>query len=500
MGQNLGDIIDLRADFGTPALIDVRGPEASRTFSFEDIDSGANAIARGLLRRGFSRGDAIGILAPNSYEYLICYLGTMRAGLVSVPINTRVPAQTIEFICRDAQLSAVFADPTLRASCPARLPVFDIDERGVKRFEDIGPFDSVSPERAETALIIYTSGSSGTPKGVVLSHASQRAGVDAIDDAVRLGFRGQRALVAAPLFHVNGLGFCGTMLNVGGTIVLLPRFKADAFIEAIETHRVNIITGLPTMLARIAGEEELISQTDLSSVNLVFLGSAPLTETIVRQAERLFPGAVLINGYGTTETGGGIFGAHPDGLPRPQFSVGHPAAHVQVRLVDGPGAEWGVLEIKSATNMTGYKNLPDASAARMRSGWYHTGDVMRCDEDGFYFFVGRDDDMFVCAGENIHPSEVEQVLDRHPDITQVCVVPMDDPVRGQVPVAFVVSRDGAQLTEEDVKSFALANAPAYMHPRRVTLLDQMPLAGTNKVDRRALLQKLRTTDRSELPD
>jgi acyl-CoA synthetase (AMP-forming)/AMP-acid ligase II len=498
--RNFGDVIELGDDPEALSLIEVGAPHAvPRRFSFRDVDAGASGVARALSGRGFSRGDAIGILARNSFEYLICCLGTLRAGLVSVPINTRVPSESVEYICRDARVRAIFADRDSSPSCSSGVPLFQIDPPALKGFVDPGPFESVAPRAGETALIVYTSGSTGTPKGVVLSHCAQWVGFDAVDPAVRQMFRAQRAIVAAPLFHINGLGFCASILQLRGTIVLLPRFETRAFVEAIGAFGVGILTGLPTMVARIAREQELVARNDLSSVKLVFVGSAPLTETVVAQAKRLFPAAKLMNGYGTTETGGGTFGAHPEGLPRPQFSVGHPVAHAEVRLVGGPSPDQGVLEIRSPANMTGYRNLPELTEARVRDGWYHTGDVMRRDAEGFYYFVGREDDMFVCAGENVHPGEVERMLEGHPELSQVCVVPVEDPVSGQVPVAFAVARDGASPSQKEVKRFALERAPAHLHPRRVVFLDELPVGATGKVDRRALVQRLGATDRSTRP-
>ena len=139
--------------------------------------------------------------------------------------------------------------------------------------------------------------------------------------------------------------------------------------------------------------------------------------------------------------------------------------------------------------MPGYLNLPEETGRRIRDGWYSTGDVMRRDENGFFFFVGRNDDMFVCGGENIYPGEVEKLLETHPSVAQAVVVPVPDEIKGQLPVAFVVIKPGAELTEEEVKQHALLHAAAYQHPRQVTFLDEMPLAGTNKVDRGQLIER-----------
>jgi long-chain acyl-CoA synthetase len=209
----------------------------------------------------------------------------------------------------------------------------------------------------------------------------------------------------------------------------------------------------------------------------------------------LFPRALVNNGYGTTETGPVAFGAHPRGVPRPDIALGYPAEGVDLRLVDGANtvADEGVLHLRTPALMPGYLNLPAKTAEVMTAdGYYVTGDVMRRDADGFYHFVGRADDMFVCGGENIYPGEVEAMLERHPDIRQACVVPVPDEVKGAKPVAFVVPVAGAAPSPQSVREWALAHGPAYQHPRHVELVAELPLAGTGKIDRAALAARART--------
>jgi long-chain acyl-CoA synthetase len=200
------------------------------------------------------------------------------------------------------------------------------------------------------------------------------------------------------------------------------------------------------------------------------------------------PKAVLTNAYGTTEAGPVVFGPHPKGLPQPEMSVGYPHPQVQLRLVDGNnrGANEGMLEMKCPAMMLGYHNRPDVPPPITSDGYYVTGDVFRRDADGFHYFVGRTDDMFVSGGENIYPADVERMLERHPAVAQAAVVPVDDDIKGTKPVAFVIPKPGAMPSEDEVKKFALANAPAYQHPRFVWFVDDLPLASTNKVDRAAL--------------
>jgi acyl-CoA synthetase (AMP-forming)/AMP-acid ligase II len=213
-----------------------------------------------------------------------------------------------------------------------------------------------------------------------------------------------------------------------------------------------------------------------------------VSASLMAAIRRALPKAKATNAYGTTEAGPVVFGPHPKGLPQPDNSVGYPHPKVKLRLVadDRRGVEQGVLEMKCPALMNGYHNRRDVPVPFTDDGFYITGDVFRRDGDGFHYFVGRTDDMFVSGGENIYPSEVERMLERHPEVGQAVVVPVDDDIKGAKPVAFVIPKAGTNPTEAAIKSYALKNAPAYQHPRSVWFLDELPLASTNKVDRNAL--------------
>jgi long-chain acyl-CoA synthetase len=242
------------------------------------------------------------------------------------------------------------------------------------------------------------------------------------------------------------------------------------------------------MMAMLMQQGELIARSDLSSVRHVRCGSAPVSPALLAAIKRTFPNAGFVNGYGTTEAGPVVFGPHPKGLPTPPLSVGypHPAVSLRLRAADGGLGDDGVLEQKCPAIMNGYWNRPDIKPPITEDGYYITGDVFHRDENGFHYVVGRTDDMFICGGENIFPSEVERVLDTHPAVEQSAVVPVPDDIKGMKPVAFVVRRAGVQADEAMLKAHALEMAPAYMHPRRIWFLDALPLAGTNKIDKAVL--------------
>ncbi len=250
-----------------------------------------------------------------------------------------------------------------------------------------------------------------------------------------------RALVAALLYHMNALSSAKAVLYGGGTIIQLPVFTADAYIDAAARYKATWMTSVPTMMALVVQQAERIAQRDVSSVKIVRMGSAPATQDLFDQIRACFPGVRVTYGYGTTKAGPVVFGPHPEGKPLPDLALGYPGSDpVRLRLVGdavnniGAGQPHeGELLMDCPALMPGYHKLPAKTLEVMTDdGLYRTGDVMRRDEDGFYFFVGRVDDMFTCNGENVYPGEVEKVLENHPAIAQAALLPVPDDVRGNM--------------------------------------------------------------------
>ncbi len=239
------------------------------------------------------------------------------------------------------------------------------------------------------------------------------------------------------------------------------------------------------MIAMMLRERDTMANTDLSSVEFIRMGSAPVSEALMAATHKTLPKAKVTNAYGTTEAGPVVFGPHPKDSPQPESSVGYPHPLVQLRLVEGDNrnADQGGLEMKSPAMMNGYHNRPDVPPPFTEDGFYITKDVFRRDENGFHYFIGRTDDMFVSGGENIYPADVERMLETNPDVSQAAVIPVNDDIKGTKPVAFIIPKAGHAPTEDTIKKYALANAPAFQHPRFVWFVDELPLASTNKVDR-----------------
>jgi long-chain acyl-CoA synthetase len=351
--------------------------------------------------------------------------------------------------------------------------------------------------RVETAktlddlcFISYTAGSTGKPKGVQLTHRSINWQALSVRRAMLCG-PDDRCLLAVPMFHGNGMqGGLFAMLGCGGSVVILHDVDPAAMIEAIARERCTYTTGVPAMYKMMLRQEELLARTDCSSLRFVICGSSEVPEDLLAEFTRRM--APMLECYGLTECG--FVTNNPRWGITKQGTAGIPYPDVEVRIVDPahpetdvPVGETGELAVRCPGNMVGYRNLPQVTAERfLPGGWIRTRDMVRSDEQGYIEIIGRIDDRISCAGENIYPKEVENVLMEHADVADVAVVPLTDEVKGEVPVAFVVEKQKGALSAEALKQFFLANGAPYMHPRRIFFLDEMPLTSAKKVDRAAL--------------
>ena len=489
--RNLAAILDPTAPEARPFIIQL-SPEGDEQqhLTYGDGRRRIAALARGLLKRGLKRGEAVAIVAANSADYLLLYMATMAAGLVPVCVNHKLPRKTVAHIMKDSAIKFAVADAERAPLVSDLVPTLAIER--IDTLLDPGPFEAIDMAPEDVAMVLYTSGSTGLPKGVPLTHGGYLWATGCTPEQ-RPGIEGKKALIAAPLFHMNGLFSAKLIMLNGGTIVLMTAFTARGYIRAIDRQRVAMVTSVPTMLALVMRETKELATADFSSVAMAVTGSAPSTPEFFEQMHRLFPNAETANSWGTTESGPIGFGPHPDGIARPMGALGYPRKGIEVKFVGGDqrssAPTEGVLHIRTPALMTGYLNREADTRKRLIDGWYDTGDVMRRDENGFVFFVGRADDMFQCGGENVYPGEVEKLLGRHPDVAQVCVVPVPDEIKYQLPVAFVVPKPGATPDEERLRRFALDNGPAYAHPRAVWFVGELPLAGTNKIDRKTLMER-----------
>lgn len=485
MPDNLGAFAPALHHSDRLAFITPLDETRQQEITYRQLNVQADAIGLGLKQYGWPQGSRVALLASNSIDYVASLLGIMRAGLVAVPINFRFPVDTIEKIVADSGSRLLLGDEDQLARIGGDIPQVSFGP-ALAQLQLPGVLPAFEPTAEDLALLLYTSGSTGMPKGVRLTHASHRWVVDT--RLAQQELTDERVLIAAPFYHMNALALALLTLASHVTTILLPLFDARRYLQAVARYRCSWLTAVPPMLAMMLREKDLLASCDLSCVRVIRMGSAPVSDSLYQALRHWLPQARIINAYGTTEGGPVVFAPHPQNITTPVGSSGyaHPDVSLRLRNNTGDTSDEGVLEIKSPALMLGYHQRPDVAEPFSADGYYITGDVFRRDQQGFYWFVGRHDDMFVSGGENIWPGEVEKLLERHPQVQLACVVPVVDDIKGQKPVAWVIVRAGEHLTAGALKSWALEHGPAYLHPRHIWFTDHFPLAGTSKVDRRAL--------------
>jgi long-chain acyl-CoA synthetase len=487
------------------AIIDLHGGR-ERKVTYAQLDERADRAA-GLVRRlGVKPGERVGMIVGNRVEFLEIFFGAMRAGAIPVAINTRLARDTLKFILEDAECRAAFVDPEaspyaveVSTSVPEKILLgsqYEDQLRSSERLKDPPGL----PADAQ-AFQPYTSGSTGLPKGAIMTHAGMLWYVK-YNQRYWPTTPEERGLIALPLFHKNAMrGTVKPMLYAGASFVIMPAYEPRSYLEALAKYRVTYSRGVAAVFTMFLQHRDVLEKLDLSALKSFTIGSAVVTPELMDKVERALPGIKVGESYGLTE-GGSPFRTPLDGRPVPRGSPGVQAPEFEVRLVGPDGKDRddeGELWLKSPYNCLGYHKRPEVTREKLVDGWLRTGDVFRRDKDGFYYFKTRVDDMFSCGGENIYPKEVEDLLFRHPAVANAVVAPVPHAVKGYVPAALVVLKRGASAEAEALKTWCLDNGPKYAHPRFVQIIDEkdLPLNGAGKIDRAVAKARLAANSNSE---
>lgn len=462
-----------------------------RTFTTDEANTRIRQLAKGIQNLNLPNDAKVAIMSNNSYNYLCLWMALSQLGLTVVAVNIKLPLEQVHYCLEDSGASFVFYADEFRHLVPSNLRAVEIDSEDYINLLDDSPFVRPEFDGSKINFIMYTSGTTGKPKGVAVSYEnrmwSNYYGYMPLNEATDKHLNG---LHVSPLYHLagtNGLFNVATLANTPSlTIVMLPKFNARQYIQAIEKYKVRELRLVAPMMAMILAERDLLMKTDLSSVNFILLTSSAAPEKMQREVKLFFKNLhMLMNPYGLTESGP-VFGPHPLNIPRPIGSVGYPLEGVETRIVDG------VLQIKSKAILTSYHNRPDAYDKVMtEDGFLITGDLFRMNKYGFYFYIGRADDMFKSGGEKIYPSEIETIIDRHPAVATSAVVGVPDKIKGYKPYAFVQLKQNENVTSEQIKNYAIKNVASYQIPREVWLVDELPKTSIGKIDRK-LLTKMAT--------
>ena len=464
--------------------------------SYAVLDEGSARVA-GLLRaEGVGPGDRVAVMLPNVPYFPVVYYGALRLGAIVVPMNVLLRGREVAFYCRDSGAKVLFAwegfaEAAEQGAAEAGTELVTVRPGDFEQL--LGAVEEpvrevVDRDASDTAVILYTSGTTGTPKGAELTHDNLRRNCAVSGGLHEIG-PGDVILGALPLFHSFGQTCTlNAAVAAGATITLLPRFDPVKALEIVARDDVTIFMGVPTMygaLLHAPGREA----ADLSRLRLCVSGGASLPVEVMHAFEEAFD-CVILEGYGLSETSPVASFNHGERERKPG-SIGTPIEGVEMRVVDAdgkplPAGEVGEIVIRGHNVTKGYWQRPDATAEAMRDGWFHTGDMARVDEDGYFFVVDRKKDMIIRGGYNVYPREVEEVLYEHPAVREAAVVGVPHERWGEEVGAAVVLEEGGAIGADELREFVKERVARYKYPREIWFVDELPKGPTGKILKREI--------------
>lgn len=475
-----------------------------RTITYRNLDKQVDSLAAALLQMGLGHHERVGVILGNCPEFVLSYFAITRAGATIVPFNPLLKGEEIKFIINDANIVILIIDKAFANTIESLLGTLESIRQVIVvggetaghfiAFEDLIGNDAKPLESQVTdddiAACLYTSGTSGKPKGALLSHGNLTFDVAAT--MKRVDYEPEDIhLCALPLFH----SFCqnASMLcpiYTGGTIVIISQFIPDIVLKTIADRSVTSFCGVPAMFNALLTVLKARKQRSLPSVRLCISGGAPMPMEILSDYENEY-GIIIREGNGPTETSPVSY-VNPPGKCK-YGSVGPPLEGVMVKIVDDndnevPIGQIGEICIKGPNVMKGYLNKPEETAEVMKDGWFHTGDLGRVDEDNYVFIVDRKKDIIITGGLNVYPREIEECLYQHPGVQEAAVIGSQDKVHGEIPLAYIVAKPMAELTAKEIILFCRKHLANYKCPRQVVFAEALPKLGTGKIDKKQLAE------------
>ena len=462
------------------------------TLTYVQFDELASRAAGRMVELGIKTGDRVGLMLPNVLEFPVLMYGALRLGATVVPMNPLLKGREIHHYSTDSGMSLLWAHAMVSDDDLAEIgndaKVVKVGPDTLTEIASVAPADAVAREDLDTAVILYTSGTTGTPKGAELTHGGLNRNQEICRNDLMYITEADVVMGCLPLFHVFGLT-CGLNTAVGAhaSLVLIPRFEPAAVLEAIGRDQVTVFEGVPTMYTALAGLPEA-NPSAVGSLRVCVSGGAALPGEIVRAFEAAY-GAKIIEGYGLSETSPVASFNRIDNAK--VGSIGTPIPGVEFKLVDDsdhevePG-EIGEIAIRGHNVMKGYWNRPEATAEAIKDDWFHTGDMARVDEDGFYFIVDRKKELIIRGGFNVYPREIEEVLYEHPAVREAAVIGIPHETHGEEIGAAVALKPGAEATADEIREYVKARVAPYKYPRLVWFVDELPKGATGKILKRVI--------------
>lgn len=476
-----------------------------KSFTYKELDKLANCVANGLQGLGIERGERVALFLPNIPEFVISYLGILKIGAVAVSLNVMLKSDEVKFILNDCSAKALITTESLSENVPNACDLPNLKHilfatgkanKGIslERLMSCASSNAraIEMEPNEPAALVYTSGTTGFPKGATLSHGNVVSNIYAKNRCC--GMRSEdRLLLYLPLFHCFGQNaVLNSGLNACATIILQRRFEPEQVLKTIVSDGVTMFFGVPTVFIKLLSMNT--SGYNLSSVRYYFTAAAPMPIEVVQRWQEKH-GLVIHEGYGLTETS--PFASYNHDLKYKPGSIGTPIENVEMKIVDFDGIEvqpgtLGEIIIRGPNVMLGYWNRSSETAEVLTNGWFHTGDMGRMDDDGYFYVVDRLKDMINISGFKVYPAEVEKVIYAHPAVAEVAVYSVPDPVKGEIVKADILLKAGFVVTEQDVIAFCSERMAVYKIPRDVKFVDSIPKNATGKVLKRLLREQART--------
>ncbi|WP_330350690.1 long-chain-fatty-acid--CoA ligase [Streptomyces sp. NBC_00582] len=465
-----------------------------RVIAYGELDERSARAAALLRAEGVRPGDRVALMLPNVPEFVVLYYGVLRAGAVVVPMNPLLKARETEYHLTDSGASLLcewHQAPGEGAQGAAAAGVRHLAVEPAAFAELLTghePLPGVAEtDDADVAVLLYTSGTTGRPKGATLTHGGLRHNTEVNTVHVQRMTPDDVVVGCLPLFHIFGqICTMSVAVRAGASLTLVPRFEPQAVLDAIARDRATVFEGVPTMYAALLQHP---SEADVSTLRMCVSGGASLPVEVLHGFERRF-GCAILEGFGMSETSPVVTFNHPD-RPRKAGSVGTPIRDVEVRLLDEqgqdvPAGEVGELAVRGPNVMKGYWNRPEETAAAIPDGWLRSGDLARRDEDGYLYIVDRKKDMIIRGGYNVYPREIEEVLHEHPAVALAAVVGVGHAHLGEEIAAAVVLRPGAAATPDELRTFVKDRLAAYKYPREIWLMDKLPTGPSGKILKREI--------------